>query len=226
MNKNTAGGWKVTAAVLALGLCAGQASAADPVASNNTGNFTVRITPNVDLGVTVDTTGAAWAGDTDLDVDMDLGTEKLLGTGVKLTVAGNFQNQEFALSGANAATWTLDADDATAEENKLRLAAMIGADQNTELPTSAQFNGDGNLVVVGGPVRAGQSNANEGSATPGTGHVYEFADDAGAEYQQIDDMAVGQARRLWLRAKTPPTSTTDAQQAFVVTVTAMSGAAD
>ena len=211
----------LAAALGLLSLGAAKGWALDPVASNNTGVFTVRIQPNVDLGVTVNTAGAAWVGSADLDVGMDLSAEKLLGTGVLLTVAGNFQNQEFALSAANAATWALDTDE-TAAEDQLRLYGLIGANQ-TAAPASALFNGVPNLIT-NALANAGQSNANEPSASPGAGHVYEFLDNQAPEYAQIDNLAVLTARRLWLRANTPPTTTTDVQQAFTVTVTATSGA--
>ena len=213
----------LAAAVGLTCLGASGAWALDPVASNNTGVFTVRIQPNVDLGVIVDTTGSAWVGSANLDVAMDLGAEKVLGTGVRLEVAGNFQSQEFALSAADAATWLLDADE-TGTENQLRLYGMIGANQATP-PAGALFAGVANLITTV-LANAGQSNANEPSASPGAGHVYELNDNAGAVYDQIDNLAVATQRRLWLRANTPPTTTTDVQQAFVVTVTAASGAAN
>ena len=55
-NKTT---WAVLAA-LALMLGMSSNAAADPVGSNDTGTFIIRITPNVDLGVLVDTLGAGW----------------------------------------------------------------------------------------------------------------------------------------------------------------------
>src|SRR3989338_4163104 len=121
----TARRW-MTAIAAALGLMSlGTlgAWAADPVASNNSGSFQVRITPNVDLGVLVDTAGAAWAGDTDLYTDLEPGQEKLLGTGVKLSVAGNFNKQEFELSAVKVDTWDLYSDEA-ASADLMRLYAL------------------------------------------------------------------------------------------------------
>ena len=206
-------------AVLACAVCASQAWATDPVPGNNSGTFIIKITPNVDLGVTVDTTGAAWVGDTDLYVDMDLGATKLLGTGVKLTVAGNFQNQEFQLSGAANSTWALDTtvDD---EQDKVRLYAMIGADQNAELAGGAQYAGVGNLITTGAS-RAGQAQSDESGDLL---HTYEFATGAGAEYADVDGLTVSTARRLWLRADTPSQTTVANEQQFTITVTAVSGA--
>ena len=219
-NEKTAAwlGLAARAALAALALALGVTAAkADPNNGNNTGTFTVRITPDVDLGVTVDTTGAAWAGSANLDVTMAVAAESILGTGVKLTVAGNFNNQELLLSATNLDTWTLDADE-TPGADSLRLYAMVGANQATA-PGSALFNGATNLLG-GTPARAGQAQADEGGDNT---HKYEFATGAGAVYADVDGMAVSTARRLWLRANTPSTTSTDEQARFTVTVTAVTG---
>ena len=205
----------LAALALALGVTAAKA---DPNSSNNTGTFTVRITPNVDLGVTVDTTGSAWVGSANLDVTTALNAESLLGTGVLLTVAGDFNNQEFALNATALDTWTLDTDE-TPELDKVRLYALIGANQSAA-PASSLFNGTANLLGAT-PVNAGQAQANEGGDST---HIYEFLTAQSPEYAQIDGMAVTTARRMWLRANTPTTTSTDAQARFTVTVTAISGA--
>ena len=212
-NKTT---WAVLAA-LALMLGMSSNAAADPVGSNDTGTFIIRIQPNVDLGVLVDTLGAGWVDAGNLDVTMDLGTTQVLFTGVKLTVVGNFNNQEFALSAVADNTWVLDADEADGVD-ELQLYALICANQTTA-PGSALFL-DATYLLDGTPTQAGQSPANEGG---NSGQVFEFKTDAGAVYADIDSMAVGTDRRLWLRADTPTTTTTDGQQAFTITVTAKSG---
>ncbi len=215
MNTTKSVKWLGLAALaLALGVSAAKA---DPNNANNTGTFTVRITPDVDLGVTVNTSGAAWAGSANLDVTVALSAESILGTGVLLTVAGDFNNQELLLSATNLDTWTLDADE-TPGTDSMRLYAMVGANQATA-PGSALFNGVTNLLS-GTPARAGQAQADEGADAT---HKYEFATGAGAVYADVDGMAVATARRLWLRANTPSATSTDEQARFTVTVTAVSG---
>lgn len=207
------------AAALLLALLAAAAPArADLSPANDSGVFTIRLTPNVDMGVIVDTTGAAWAGSADLDAALAMNSESVLGTGVKLTVVGNFNVQELALEAAALDTWTLDLDE-TPTNDQLRLYALIGA-QQASAPAPALFNGAANLVTAS-PVRAGQAQANEGG---NTGHTYEFSTSQAPEYADVDDMAVGAERRLWLRANTPPQTSSDAVQRFVLTVTAVSGA--
>ena len=212
--------WKAGLLGLAALLLGGVSWASDPVSSNNSATFQVRITPNVDLGVTVNTSGAAWSGDADLYGDLDLGATRLMGTGVTVTMAGNFQRQELSLAGTNIDTWVLDTDESTTE-NALRLYAMIGANQTTDVPLAADVSGSGN-ILAGGATRAGQSVTNEGGDSS---HTYEFSTGAGTKYANVDDMAVSTARRLWLRADTPATTTTDGQQKFTITVTAVTGTA-
>ena len=105
---------------VAMALMTASIAKADSNPANDTGAFTVRITPNVDLGVTVDTTGAAWVGSGNLDVAQDMGTSKLLSAPVGITMAGNFNNQELTLTGVNINTWTLNAAD-TDVVDELRL---------------------------------------------------------------------------------------------------------
>ncbi len=205
----------VLAMGLVLGAVVGQAWA-DPNAANDTGQFTVRITPNVDLGVLVNTAGAAWAGDANLDTVMTLGQEKLLGTGVTVTVDGNFNKQEFQLQGAALNTWTLDTDDADAQD-QLRLYGKFGTNAGVS-PVSGDFTNTTDLITAA-TGRAGQALADEGGDT---NHKYELST-GHAQYGQVDDIAVGQIRRLWLKAIAPTTTSVDGQQQFTVTVTALSG---
>lgn len=207
----------LSALVLASSLLAAPA-AADPNPANDTAQFTVRLSPNVDMGVIVDTTGAAWAGSADLDTVLAMNAESVLGTGVKLTIVGDFNVQELDLSAAALDTWTLDSDE-TPTNDALRLYGLVGADQ-AAAPSSALFNGAANLVTAS-PLRVGQAQANEGGDT---GHTYEFSTGQAPQYADADNMPVGAVRRLWLRANTPPQSSTDQQQRFVLTVTAVSGA--
>ena len=200
---------------LVLGAAVGQAWA-DPNPGNDTGQFTVRITPNVDLGVLVDTAGAAWAGGANLDTTMTLGQEKLLGTGVKVTVDGNFNKQEFQLQGAVLNTWTLDVDDA-ATQDMLRLYGLFGTDAGVS-PATGDFTNTTDLITAG-TGRAGQANGDEAG---NTNHKYELST-AHGQYADVDNMASAQIRRLWLKAIAPTTTTVDEQQGFTVTVTALSG---
>ena len=206
------------AALAALALTAAAVTAkADSNPANDSGSFTVRITPNVDLGVVVDTTGSAWAGSSNLDVTSNLGTDTLLTTPEGIAMAGNFANQELTLTGAALNTWQLDTDEVDAVD-EMRLYAMFGKFAYGASPINADFNGAGNLIT-GSTVRAGQVQADEAGDT---NHVYELATGNG-EYADVDGMTSVSTRKLWLRARTPGTTSTGGQAAFTVTVTAVTG---
>lgn len=210
-------GWlAVLVGGLLCALGATGAFAADPDA----GNFTVRITPNVDFGLTVDTSGSRWNSSADLDVALNLGTDELLAVPVKVTMTGNFNNQEMTLSAAALNTWVLDTDEVDVLD-QMRLYALLGRDAYVGSPIPTDFNGTTNLIVTGAN-QAGQAQADE--ATPDTGTKrYEMAT-GNAEYANADTLAVGNIRRLWLRSRTPTNSSVATQQGFTVTVTAVSGA--
>ena len=131
----------------ALALMTATAARADANPANDSGSFTVRITPNVDLGVTVDTAGAAWVGSSDLDVTQDLGTDKVLSAPVSVAMAGNFNNQELTLTGVALNTWQLDTDEADAVD-QLRLYALFAKPASVTTPIVGDFAGAGNLITT------------------------------------------------------------------------------
>jgi hypothetical protein len=218
---NTKVKWTALALCAALLTFTGKAWA-DANPANDSGSFIIRIQPNVDLGVTVDTSDAGWTDGGNLDLTADLNSTSILNTGVLLTVAGDFSNQELTLQGAANNSWSLDADEAPAED-QLRLYAMIGLNQNTAPAAGSISAAFGSLNLIGtSAVRAGQAQPDE-AANDDTGKVYEFANAAGTQFQDVDGMAVGTTRRLWLRADTPPMTTSADQQTFTITVTAVTG---
>ena len=203
----------------ALAVTAATAARADANPANDSGSFTVRITPNVDLGVVVDTSGANWVGTSATleDLTSDLGTQTQLQAPIGVTMAGNFGNQELTLTGVALNTWQLDTDELDAVD-ELRLYAMFGNTTTPTTPTPGEMSGVVNLVKTSA-TRAGQTVADEGTDN---NHVYELAT-AHLEYAQMDDMLSTAAMKLWLMARTPNTTTTDAQAGFTVTLTAVTG---
>lgn len=190
---------------------------ADSDPSNDSDAVTVRLVPVVDLGVIIDTNGAAWAGSADLDTAMDLGTEKVLGTGVKVTVVGNLNIQELELQGAPLDGWTLDTDE-TDGQDQLRLYGLLAAD-GAAAPAPTDFGGVAHLISAA-IKRAGQPQASEGGEL---NHTFELPTTHGS-YADVDNMQIGAIRRLWLRANTPSFSSQEQTQRITVTITAVSGA--
>jgi hypothetical protein len=209
----------MAAMTVAAGLLTAASARADSNPANDSDVFTVRLTPNVDLGVIVDTTGSNWAGSGNLDVTMDLAADHVLDNPVYVEMAGNFNNQELALTGANLNTWVLDTDEVDVVD-QMRLYGMFGLlPFNTAQPVAADFNGTNNLITTS-QKRAGQPQANEAG---NTNHTFEFST-GHDEYIDVDGMSPADVRALWLRATTPAESSTDMQAAFTVTVTAVTGA--
>ena len=204
----------LTAAIILLG--AGSVRA-DANPANDSGSFTIRITPSVDLGVTVDTTGSNWVGSSNLDMSLAMGTDLLLQTPIGIAMQGNFNNQELTLTGAALNTWTLDTDEVDAQD-QMRLYAMFGRSAYSASPTTGEITGAANLITTAA-TRAGQIQANEGGDT---GHVYELPL-AATEYADVDGMLSTATRKLWLRVRTPSQTSSDEQQTFTVTVTAVTG---
>ena len=204
----------------ALALMTATFAYADANPANDSGSFTVRITPNVDLGVIVDTSGANWAGaSTNLDMTSDLATDTLLDGAVGIAMAGNFGNQELTLTGVALNTWVLDTDEIDVQD-QLALYAMFGRFTGAVgSPLLAQITGTANLIKTAA-TRAGQAQADEGG---NTNHAYELSNVGADEYEDVDNMLSTATRKLWLRARTPSTTSTDGQAQFTVTVTATTG---
>ncbi|MCM2305357.1 MAG: hypothetical protein NDJ72_11680 [Elusimicrobia bacterium] len=205
----------------ALALLAPTAAHADANPGNDSGSFTIRITPNVDLGVVVDTTGANWAGTSANleDLTSNLGTDTRLDAPISIAMAGNLNNQELTLTGVALNTWQLDTDEVDVQD-QLRLYALFGvAPVVSGSPSVASFDGTANLITTSAK-RAGQVQADEGGDT---NHTFELPSGGGGEYADVDGMLSTATRKLWLRARTPTYSSTDGQAAFTGTVTAVTG---
>jgi len=215
--------WAVLSAVLALtALAPLQAVASDADPSNDSDSFTIRIIPQIDMGVEVSTAGANWSGpSTDLDTTMEMGTTLLLESWISVSILGDFNNQELDLAGSPNDTWTLDTD-ASDEVDKLRLYGLFGQfDETTPAsPEAADFADDTHLITAA-TRKVGQQQADESAGD--TGKQFEMLS-ADPQYRDMDGMEVGTTRLLWLRADTPSQTSVDTQQGFTVTVTARTGA--
>src|SRR3989338_7404097 len=168
---------KAALAAAGLALMTATLARADANPANDSGSFTIRITPNVDLGVVVDTSGANWIGAANLDMASDMATDTLLENPIGIAMAGNFANQELTLTGAALNTWQLDTDEVDAVD-QMRLYALFGADPVVaSSPSEATFNGVANLIKTSA-TRAGQAQADESGDT---NHAYELTSAGGGE---------------------------------------------
>ena len=107
--KTTKTTWTLKAMLLGatLGLVSGDAWA-DPDSSNDSDSLTISVTPNVDLGVNVDTGTAKWEGSADLTMTLATNATAYLASPATVTVLGTFNNQEVQVQGAALDTWALD----------------------------------------------------------------------------------------------------------------------
>jgi len=175
---------------------------ADTDNSNNSAYLTITVSPNVDIGVIMDTQSVT------LDsFSLAPGaTDFSLAPGTA-TIAGNIQPQELDVLGTKLDTWTLDTDEA-AGANSLQLYSLFSVGRTTH-PIESEFAGTTNLVIGAG-ARAG--------GTGGAGVNYENAVMSGNV--DMDNLNIGDARQIWFRMDAPPLTSTADPQKFKVTLTA------
>ncbi|HAH07719.1 MAG TPA: hypothetical protein DCM05_14560 [Elusimicrobia bacterium] len=215
---------KAMGLLLAMGIAAlgvMQAQAADP----DLDSLTITIQPATDLGVDVDTTTARLS-DTDtpgtMSLTMQLGATAYLVSPASVTILGTFNNQEVQLKAACLDSWAIDADE-TAEADKVQVYALFSVDKASR-PVELEFaqGGDARHLVTGTNKEAGETAGSENDDL--AGNQFEIAAaNTMAGGTNMDNLAVGTQKQLWIRVDTPPTSTSEDQQRVQVTLTAVSG---
>ena len=208
----------------ALGLLwAGGAWAAFP--EPDTDSLTITITPSVDLGVDVDT-GTTRFSVTDtpgtMSLSLPLGNTAYFVSPATVTILGNFNNQEVQVVAQALDNWAVDTDqDAKAE--KAQLFALFAADKDAH-PTEADFDSDaGRHQVLTGAQYAGEPDGSESNLRVNNRYEIDDGSMAGGGGAEMDNLAVGTVRQLWMRIDAPPFSAWSGPERFVVTLTAMSG---
>lgn len=189
---------------------------ADAVPTNDAYSMTILITPNIDRGVSIDTS----------NVTLDLGTQNLyasVGTvqPATVTILGNLSSsgsettgQELDLSLTFSGGWTLDATPSTGPNlgavDELAVYALFSNTTLSGAPLGHEFavyNGD--FTISSG--RAGGA----GGGVDGTKFEY-----IGGAPAQMDHMSVDDQRHLWMFFRLPNTTTVGAQQSITLTATA------
>lgn len=195
-------------AAAALLLAAGLAlpAAADQNPANDSDAVTVRIRPAADLGVTIDTANVTLA------FTMEMGATQYTLSPATVTIVGNITPQELDVSAANNSgepVWALDVDE-TAELDQLQLYALFSVGRSSR-PAESDFAGAKNLIT-GSVKRVGTAG---GAAADGN-----FENNSMAGGADMDAMALGSQRQLWLRLDAPPQTSVTSEQSITVTVTA------
>ncbi|MFA6093266.1 MAG: hypothetical protein WC986_09980 [Elusimicrobiota bacterium] len=186
-------------------------------------SLSITITPSVTMGVDVDTATTRMsliASPGDMTLSMAPGATAYFVSPASVTVQGNFNNQELQLQAAALNNWTIDGDE-VADQDAVQLYALF-ATSKSSAPLEAEFGSDSarHLLTTGVQV-AGETSGSETNVRSTNRYEINNGDmDSGAN---MDDMTVGSLRQLWLRVDAPPMTTYSTAQAFVVTLTAVSG---
>jgi hypothetical protein len=191
----------------------------------NSDSLTITITPTTDLGVDVDTTTTRFTlTDTPgtMALTMQLNDKAYFVSPATVTILGNYNNQEVQLSAVALNSWTVDTDEVD-EADQVQLYALFAADKGAH-PTDADFDQgtDGRHQVKGAAKMAGETVVGVENNDL-TGNQFEIADASMAQGTDMDNLAVGAVKQLWLRVNTPLTSTTEEAVSVTITLTAMTG---
>ena len=214
-------GWAALAG-LALVLAAGSAWAVDPDASNNSDQIRIRITPNADYGVEIDTGNLPMAGGL-----IDLGalslyastftvkpaTVTILGSVSKSAGNPTTTGQELDVTAAISGGWTFDTtpttDNTSGAIDELAMFLLFSDTALAAGPAASEFAGATAGVTTAAAIRAGGSSS--------TGVVYEKT---GAAAGDMDNLSVGNKRHMWTYFRLPDATSTASAQDVTVTLTA------
>ncbi|MBI4424964.1 MAG: hypothetical protein HY554_14625 [Elusimicrobia bacterium] len=216
-----ANGWSLVVGLAAALLFSGAGGAwADPNQNDaDLDQLTIRLTPNVDYGVDIDTGTTRFDVGTDLNIALSLNATHYFISPATVTILGNFSNQEVKLKAAGLDNWTVDNDEVIGH-NEVQLYALFAVNKSSR-PLESEFGGDsGRHQVKTTDTFAGETSGTEDNA--GADNYYEIpvAMTGGAD---MDNLQVTNTRQLWLRLDTPAVSNYDTDERIQVTVTAAVG---
>ena len=160
-------------------------------------NFTVTVTPVGDRGVIIDSSTYNF-GNVNLNISTYVSTNA-----IPVTSTGNVTNIEYTIQGANAATWTLEADGVeTPSANDKMVMEALFQDASTPAPNQAAFTSLDTVTTSAQQV--GDTINFEGTS-------------------DMDALGLNVKKFLFFRVITPPSSTVEVQQSFTVTINAELG---
>ncbi len=208
----------MAAGVLALTLGAGRAYA-DANPANNSDTITIKITPNVDFGLSLNVGPAVMENGVGLSVTAGLNTSQFLSDAATLDILGDFNNQEVSVLAAGLDTWGVDTDE-TGSQDQVIVYALFSATAKASRPSSAEFEeGTARHHVTGTAKFAGEASGTEGNV--GTDNTFEhYTMSSSAD---MDNLAVSASRSLWLQLDMPTSTTVTADQRIQVTLSADTG---
>ncbi len=184
--------------------------------TNDSDSLTIRITPNVDKGVQIDT------GTYDSGGYISLGTVDLYKSTftvrpATVTILGNLgssglnSGQELDVSGTITGGWTFDttpdvAEDTGGELDALAVYLLFSDTTLGAAPSAVEFD-SGSGAFNGTSTRAGGSSGN--------GAIFEHA---GTGSTDMDDLSAGDTMHLWLYFRLPSQTSTGSAQDVMITL--------
>ena len=208
----------MAAGVLALTLGAGRAYA-DAVPTNNSDSLSIQITPSVDFGVDLTTSGAVMESGTGLSVTAGLNTSQFLSDAATMALLGDFNNQEVSVSAVGLDTWTVDTDE-TGSADQVIVYALFSTTSKSARPTSTEFlEGTALHQVTGTAKFAGEPSGAENNGG-GDNSFEHYAMSASAD---MDNLVLSAERSLWLQLDMPTSTTVTADQRIQITLSADTG---
>ena len=193
---------------LAAAFCATDVRA-DANTSNDADSLTIIITPNVDYGVDIDTTG----------VTLDLGTVDLYDTAqtaepAVVTVKGSWASQELDLSGSIEGGWSFDATPSTwATSGSQDEIAVYALFSDTALGTAPNGDDFANATADAGYTGV----ASRVGGDSGGGDKFEKQ---GANAIDMDNRAPEDDANMWIFLRLPDATSTSSDQEITLTLTA------
>jgi hypothetical protein len=213
-------GWAAAGLLAAalLAMAGTGAWAVDLNTANDAEGLTVRITPNADYGVTIDTTNLQGGASGVIELGtLDMYASTFTVRPATVTIAGGVSRrgasntgQELDVTAGISGGWFLDATPTTTgtggEIDGLAMYLLFSPTSISQAPSGGEFvDGTGDVTATGTAIRAG------GSA--GGGVKFENGTD-------MDNLSVGNARHMWMYFRMPSETSTGSDQDVTVTLTA------
>ena len=177
-------------------------------AANNADSLTIRVTPNVDRGVNIDTAA----------VVLNLGTLPLYQSTQTVrpstvTIDGTLNGQELDISGSISGGWSFDLSPSTwgnsGENNRLATYVLFSDNALATAPDGDAFAG-ANADFTGETLRVG------GSSGAGT----KFEKTSGGNTVDMDNKNPSDQAHMWIFLRLPNTTSTANPQDVTLTLTA------
>ncbi len=172
----------------------------DAVSSNSVSALTVRITPNVDRGVEIS------SGDVNLDMgNLDLNASTYTVKPATITILGTISTTELTLSAAITGGWSFDSTPNTAESDKIAVWPLFTGVNFSSVPLSTDFE------IYNATIASDTSSQSATDVGDASGRY-----EGGWSGSDMDALAPGASRHLWVRMRSPSATTVTTEQTIMI----------